>query len=675
MSDQTFDIEIQADLLDKLTRATPVQAIAELIWNGLDADAKRVVVETVPDHLEGISKIVVTDDGVGIDHRNAAELFRRLGGSWKKPGAKTKDGRYLHGQEGRGRFKAFALGRVVDWDVYYDRDSALWTYRISMLQDNLRQVRISDERPAAGQARGVTVSVAELHKSFRSLEPINCVQELSEIFALYLKDYRDVSIFFENVRVNPEAAITSTESFMLPEIEDAGQRYEAKLEVIGWRTIAKRVLYLCDEHGFPMCQVDTRFHVGNFQFSAYLSSGYMTNLLQQGRIELAEMDEGLKPVIEGAIEKIKTYARQKQTEEAKAVVEEWKAEQIYPYAGAPQTRVEEVERQVFDIVAVNVSKFLPEFDQTPRKSKAWHLRMLRSAIEHSPEELQLILNQVLDLPIAKQNELAQILRETTLSALINAAKIVTDRLKFLAGLEQILFVDDFKKNLKERSQLHRIIADGNCWLFGEEYSLSVSDRSLTEVLRKHKELLRCDVAIDEPVKHPSKTRGIIDLMLSREIRRHSATERQHLIVELKAPKVTIGQKEIGQIENYAIAVAEDERFRGVNTKWAFWILSDDYDGYVSRRMDKDDVIRLRGDEEILIYVKTWSQVVQDNKSRMQFFQEKLEYEADRGASLEYLKTRYAAFLEGVFEQTDRDGSDDEERPQERKVRATKTATA
>src|SRR4029434_10996391 len=67
-------------------------------------------------------------------------------------------------------------------------------------------------------------------------------------------------------------------------------------------------------------------------------------------------------------------------------------------------------------------------------------------------------------------------------------------------------------------------------------------------------------------------------------------------------------------------------------------------------MYEDVVIRLQGD--ILINVKTWSQVIQDNKARMQFFQEKLEFEADRGSSLEFLKIRYAAFLEGVLEKTE-----------------------
>ena len=37
--------------------------------------------------------------------------------------------------------------------------------------------------------------------------------------------------------------------------------------------------------------------------------------------------------------------------------------------------------------------------------------------------------------------------------------------------------------------------------------------------------------------------------------------RQHLVVELKRPKLTLTQKELGQITNYAVTVARDERFQ------------------------------------------------------------------------------------------------------------------
>jgi hypothetical protein len=200
--------------------------------------------------------------------------------------------------------------------------------------------------------------------------------------------------------------------------------------------------------------------------------------------------------------------------------------------------------------------------------------------------------------------------------------------------------------LKERSQLHRIIAQ-NCWLFGEEYNLSVDDQSLTEVLRKHRKMLGDGIAIDEPVKHISKERGIIDLMLSRSIRRHKANELTHLVVELKAPKVRIDRDAITQTEEYAISVTKDERFRSVNTTWVFWAISDDYGEYAKHRMeDLNGLIHCKGN--LSIYVKTWAQILDENRARLQFFQEHLEYQADRGSSLKHLQESYAKFLEGVL---------------------------
>lgn len=197
--------------------------------------------------------------------------------------------------------------------------------------------------------------------------------------------------------------------------------------------------------------------------------------------------------------------------------------------------------------------------------------MLKNAIERGPEELQSILKEVLDLSLAQQKDFAALLQETNLSSIITAAKTVADRLKFLTALESIVFDPEKKKRLKERTQLHKILAE-NTWVFGEEYNLWVSDQGLRKVLEKHKNFLDPNIAIEDPVKVVGQKVGIVDLMFSRLMRRHKAGDVDHLVVELKAPKVVIGSDEIAQVKKYAQAVANDERFNTVKgLRWHFWV--------------------------------------------------------------------------------------------------------
>ena len=37
-----FQVEVQPDFIEKITRAKPLQALSELVWNALDADAREV---------------------------------------------------------------------------------------------------------------------------------------------------------------------------------------------------------------------------------------------------------------------------------------------------------------------------------------------------------------------------------------------------------------------------------------------------------------------------------------------------------------------------------------------------------------------------------------------------------------------------------------------------------
>ncbi|KVN96697.1 hypothetical protein WJ70_09410 [Burkholderia ubonensis] len=653
MATEEYPVEVQSDFLEKMTRAKPISALSELVWNAFDADAKNVDISFEYNDLDTLDTIIVKDDGEGIPRAEAAGFFRSLGGSWKKSRTQTSGGRFLHGQEGRGRFKAFALGSDAEWAVVYKRDGKFWSYTIRMSALDIRHVRISDETRAKDATdTGVTLTIRNALKDFRTFTTEDGREELTEVFALYLADYEDTKIVLDGRAIDPGSAITDKKSFPLSDIEIDGKAYWARLQVVEWKSAGNRALYLCNQQRFPLVQVDRRFHIGQFQFSGYLHSPYFDQAQMEGTVDLAEMQPAVLSTIAEAQQTIKDHFRSRAAKEARTVVEEWKDEEVYPFSGDPATAVEKVERQVFDIVAVNIARHLPDFRTTQSKTKAFQLRMLRQAIERSPEDLQVILDEVLRLPKRQQEELAQLLRNTSLSSIIGAAKVVSDRLKFLSGLEAVLFDPEPKKRLKERTQLHRIIAD-NCWLFGEEFALSVDDQSLTTALVEHKKLLGSEVVIDEPVKHISQMRGIIDLMLSRATKQHRANQLTHLVVELKAPKVKIGSDEVTQIQGYAFSVMSDPRFDKVGVTWNFWVISDTLDRY-TEHLVQDETGVILSKPNVNIYAKTWAQVLDENRARLKFFQDHLNVQVDREASLQYLQERYAAYLEGVFEESNDD---------------------
>jgi hypothetical protein len=48
---------------------------------------------------------------------------------------------------------------------------------------------------------------------------------------------------------------------------------------------------------------------------------------------------------------------------------------------------------------------------------------------------------------------------------------------------------------------------------------------------------------------------------------------EYLVIELKAPRVRIGHKEVGQVKSYAEAVASDSQFADADVQWDFWVIS------------------------------------------------------------------------------------------------------
>lgn len=662
MTTKTVEIQVQNDHLERLAQVRkPILAVAELIWNAVDADADRVQVFLREGALGGFEAIEVVDNGHGITHSEAESLFSRLGGSWKKGGKRSREkSRLLHGQEGRGRLRAFGLGRVVDWDVVYSSPQGLQAFRMSMIKDTLRRVEIGGESPApAGAHRGVSVSVRELERDFRSLKSDGIAEELAQIFALYLRQYPEISIEFDGSAIDPSTAIDHSAEYALPDIHSDGIGYAASIEIVEWHMPSERRMFFCDAAGFPLDSTTPGIQAPGFSFTAYLKSEYFAKMLAENRLEIADLDTPTANAISAAKALLREHFRKRASEKAAGLVAAWQRENIYPYAGEPASEIEIAERQVFNVVALNVNHYLPAFSETDEKAKRLQLRLLRHAIESGPSDLSKILTEVLGLPEEKRQELAGLLDKTTLSNIISASKTIADRLEFLQGLETLVFDNELKHRVHERTQLHRIVAE-NSWMFGEQYHLSVDDQSLTEVLKAHL-TDRMAIEIDRPVLREDGRRGIVDLMFSRNIQLAGSEDREHLVVELKRPDVKIDSDALTQLESYAFAVAGDARFKGVPAKWVFWAISSDLDSYTDRKANQRD--RPRGmtyqsdDPSITIWVKTWSQLINDCRSRLKFFSEKLSYAPDRDSSMEHLKTTYSKYLADLFAKEAEDESD------------------
>src|ERR1017187_3503696 len=96
-------VTAKPDFLESLTTARPIAALAELIWNGFDAQSDLIQVHLDLNEIEGIQSIRVRDGGCGIDHSKINSMFGSLGESWKKETGRV-NGRAMHGKNGKGRF-------------------------------------------------------------------------------------------------------------------------------------------------------------------------------------------------------------------------------------------------------------------------------------------------------------------------------------------------------------------------------------------------------------------------------------------------------------------------------------------------------------------------------------------------------------------------------------------
>ena len=650
----TVTVEVQKDFIDRLAMAKkPILGIAELIWNSLDADATNIAVTLVRKDLQAIDSIEVDDDGTGMPFGEAKQGFGKLGGSWKEHEALTRlEKRLLHGKLGQGRFRAFAVAENVEWHSVYRQSDHLNEFVIRASASDKRTFTFEDERRSTRRVTGTLVRMDNIVAQQATLDEDRAVQELTRLFALYLRQYPKVRLAYAGTRIDPVALERHVAEYQLnPFVSEDGRQFEVHLTIVEWQLPLERALYLCDSNGFTLREIAPAIKAPGFDFTAYLSSPLLAEMAVNGTIDIELGDLG--KLLEIARDQMREHFLAREAERASTVVEQWKQEEIYPYSGEPVSIIDQTERQVFDVVAASVDAYLPEFKVAKPKNRKLMFTLLKVAVESNPSLIRRVIQDLVGLPREKQDELAELLERTSLAAMINASRIVADRLEFLAGLDFLLYNKPTQKVFLERTQLHRLIAE-NTWLFGDEFFLVNDDESLTNVLRQHLTHVK-SVSPTDPVLcgDESDEDGVVDIVLGKELPRGASEMRHKLVVELKRPSQKVDLGVISQVKKYAFAIEKDARFATVPTQWTFWAVSNDMseDARIEAQQDGrphgNVFARSSNAGSLTIWTKTWAQLIEQCRDRLRFFEKQLAYTASHDSGLKYLQATHAKFIPQV----------------------------
>ncbi len=371
-------VQAQADHIASLSKATPVAAIEELVWNALDADAREVKVDLVTNALGAVEAVRVSDNGTGIDVLKIDSTFGSLGGSWKMDGRGTGlFHRRLHGRHGRGRFKAFALGSNVEWRTTVSIGGELLSYRISGDIASAGVFEL-DAVDGAGPASGTEVYVTGIRSCCDSLlNAAETVQTLASKFALYLRSYPDVRIYFNGLPVTPVIVQRRVTDYKLT----FPGGVEVKLEIIEWKRKfagSGRIVFSGPD-GFQLHEVPALVRPGGASFTAYLVSSRFPALAAENLLVMDELNAEVRRYVDEARGVLKDHFAQVGADLASELVGGWVSDGIYPFDEDDTSKV----RERFDKAAIELAGRFESFSSLSAAERGILLKLLKAAMPAS----------------------------------------------------------------------------------------------------------------------------------------------------------------------------------------------------------------------------------------------------------------------------------------------------
>jgi hypothetical protein len=422
------------------------------------------------------------------------------------------------------------------------------------------------------------------------------------------------------------------------------------LSVIEWKPrVTGRKIYFGGESGVVLGSLAASVTAPGFEFSAYAYSPFFSEIAKANLLEFEGLtDPDFARVLEYIRDQLTDYFRQRQAEKSGELIQDLKDAGVYPYEGDPRDEIERRERQVFDIATHAAVSYSKDFKKADNSLKRITLGLLKEALSNNPESVARILKAVFNLPRVRQDEFSQLLDQTELGNIIGASSLVANRIVALKVLREMVFEPKHRRTIKERAELDVFMRD-NTWMFGEGFHLTMAEAGLTQIMDRVSDEVATKRVKGTPVRKPDGRIGRIDAFMGRVVPNENPDHREYLLVELKRPSITVGRKEVDQLEDYVSAILAQPDFINTSTRWNFYLVTSEYDDVVKQRITQEN--RPRGlfidKPNHKVWIRSWAELIRDCEARLKFVQDKLRIEV----SAEEIQERIAMLKTSVLKST------------------------
>lgn len=638
-------LETNSRIISKLFTQYPDTFIAfcELINNSIQAKAKNIHIrltlvpsDELPQNI--IRQIEIEDDGYGVSESDFDKKILQIATDVKEEG------------KGIGRFGALQIGHKMEIEtVAYDQEKQKHTkiyFPLGELNtENLTNIELEsqDEILEIECPSYYKVTISDLYEPHitkkdkkkrldKRFLPENIKFALFEHYPTLIFN-KDINIFINDDLINPNDYIIGEPEKISYEYSDlSGDKHEILFEYINIKLEETskdtkiKIFLRVNNAGISNVAGTFKYHIYSISpklgsWFVYVDSELFTPDIFRN-FEIQEMDPDIEAIKEFIQSKLDDFFIKKD-ENYQYFSNTLEKDIYYPYKELDVTPF--AKKMTFNQVAYLLEEKY-KLIKKQEKLRQVIYPLIDKSLSHG--SLENILKNILNLDESLLDQFKTLLNKTDMENIIIFADEVTEKIKFLDFLHQLIY-GEISNNLKERSQLHKIIQK-NLWIFGESYkdspSLSIySDKNLeNNLINLRKKFFEYELSKEDDnliELQDDKVKNITDLFFFHE-RILDTDNREIMIVELKAPRVRIHGKELNQIDKYAYDIREKAIF-SKNFKYKLILISSEISKYAKTQIGQIDpkkpfLYKKDKDNPIESWVIQWSDLIEENRRKLSY---------------------------------------------------------